>query len=81
MIHLEKGPSIVPPEPNLADDILRGAGAIAEFVFGDAAQRRKVYHIAETSRLPTFKLGSILCARKSKLIEWIAEQERVRSTP
>lgn len=59
----------------LADDILRGADNIAGFLFGDPALRRRVYHLAGTSRLPHFKLGSMLCARKSVLIAWIAEQE------
>ena len=61
---------------DLAGDLLRGAGAIAVFLFGSAQERRKVYHLAETSRLPTFHLGSLLCARKSVLLQWIAEQEK-----
>jgi hypothetical protein len=65
-----------PPEINLSGDLLRGADAIAEYLYGDAGQRRKVYHLAETSRLPIFRLGSVLCARRSILIKWIAEQER-----
>lgn len=64
------------PPDKLADDLLRGAEAIAEFLYGDAGQRRKVYHLAETSRLPIFRLGSVLCARRSVLLKWIAEQEQ-----
>jgi hypothetical protein len=60
----------------LADDLLRGAGAIAVFLFGSATQRRKVYHLAETSRLPVFRLGSVLCARKSVLLQWVGEQDK-----
>jgi hypothetical protein len=30
----------------LAGDLLRGAGAIAVFLFGSATERRKVYHLA-----------------------------------
>jgi hypothetical protein len=59
----------------LAQDLLRGADEIADFVFGDARQRRKVYHLAETSRIPVFRLGSKLCARPSVLMAWIASQE------
>lgn len=59
----------------LADDLLRGAEAIADFLFGSKAERRKVYHLAETSRLPVFRLGSLLCARRSVLLDWIAKQE------
>ena len=60
----------------LASDLLHGADEIAAFVFGDASQRRKIYHLAETSRLPVFRLGAVLCARRSILMGWIAEQEQ-----
>ena len=64
------------PRANLADDLLRGADQIAEFLFGDRGERRKVYHLVEKSRLPVFRLGSVLCARKSTLTTWIEDQER-----
>jgi hypothetical protein len=47
----------------LADDLLRGADEIAAFIFGTKFARRRVYYLAETSRLPVFRLGSVLCAR------------------
>lgn len=62
----------------LADDLLRGADAIAEFMFGSASERRKVYYLANTGKrnsLPVFRMGSVLCARKSSLIQWIETQE------
>jgi len=65
----------------LADDLLRGADAVAEFIFGAKQKngRRKVYYLAETSRLPVFRIGSVLCARRSVLLRWISGQEcRVR---
>ena len=62
-------------QAKLAQDLLRGADEIADFLFGDARQRRKVYHLAETSRIPIFRLGSKLCARPSVLMAWIASQE------
>jgi hypothetical protein len=58
-----------------ADDMLRGADEIAQFLFGDENVRRKVYHLAATSNLPIFKLGSMLCARKSVLLRWVETQE------
>lgn len=69
---------VEPPLQNdaLASDLLRGADKIAAFLFGEGAQRRKVYHLAETSRLPVFRLGSVLCARRSILLAWIAAQEK-----
>jgi hypothetical protein len=63
----------------LGDDLLRGADEIAAFIFGARGSRRKIYYLAETSHLPVFRLGSVLCARRSVLIRWIAGQEsRVR---
>ena len=62
----------------LADDLLRGADAIAEFMFGSTSERRKVYYLANTGKrnsLPVFRMGSVLCARKSSLIQWIEAQE------
>ena len=68
-------------DARFAPDLLRGGAAIAEFLFDDPQQRRKVYHLAKTSRLPVFRLGSLLCARKSTLLEWVARQERRETTP
>jgi len=64
------------PDAELAQDLLRGADEIAEFLFGSGRQyRRKVYHLVATSTLPVFKLGSMICARKSVLFRWIEAQE------
>ena len=65
----------------LSDDLLRGANEIATFLFGAAKERRKIYHLARTGSLPVFKLGAILCARKSSLMTWIEEQERISTSP
>ena len=59
----------------LADDLLRGAEAIAEFLYGHGRHRRKIYHLVQTKRLPVFHLGSTLCARRSTMIAWIEYQE------
>jgi hypothetical protein len=58
--------------PVLADDILRGADEIAEFIFGPRGSRRKVYYLAECTKLPIFRLGS----------RWIeGQEERVIQPP
>jgi hypothetical protein len=62
-------------DPEFAQDMLRGADAIAQFLFGDGRERRKVYHLAGTSNMPVFKLGSTICARRSVLLKWIKDQE------
>ncbi|TAN56093.1 MAG: DNA-binding protein [Rhodospirillales bacterium] len=61
------------PGANLADDLLRGADAIADFM---GMKRRQIYHLTETSRLPVFRVGSVLCARRSTLLGWVEDQER-----
>jgi hypothetical protein len=71
-----ESPTVLQNTPNeLADDILRGADQIAEFIFGERGSRRKVYYRAECSRLPVFRLGSVLYARESVLLKWISGQE------
>lgn len=59
---------------NLAADILRGADAIAAFM---GFPRRAIYHLVAKGAMPHFKLGDIICARKSTLTNWISEQERM----
>jgi hypothetical protein len=58
------------------DDLLRGAAAIAIFLLNDPKQRRAIYHMFETRRLPAFRLGTRIYARKSTLMRWIAGLER-----
>lgn len=53
-------------------DLLTGAEAIAAFM---GLKPRRVYHLAETQKLPVFRLGATLCARKSTLLAWIERME------
>lgn len=64
----------------LAGDILYGADGIAEFLYGDRKLRRKVYNLVETERLPHFRLGAVICARRSVLLGWIKSQEEGHRT-
>jgi hypothetical protein len=61
--------------PELADDLLLGAKEISKFIFGPEGKRRQVYYLVEYARLPVFRLGTMLCARRSVLLNWIAMQE------
>lgn len=63
-------------EASIGGDILRGADAIASFLYGDASYRRKVYNLVRTRHLPHFRLGATICARKRVLTNWIADQEQ-----
>jgi hypothetical protein len=71
------------PNPNapLGGDILHGADGIAAFLYGNAKHRRKVYNLVETNRLPHFRLGAVICARKSVLHSWIKTQEERSHRP
>lgn len=68
------------PEMTLGEDLLRGADEIAKFMFGDVRHRRKIYYLTgeATKGLPHFKIGSLICARKSTILSWITEQESRR---
>lgn len=56
----------------LAVDILQGADAIAAWT---GFKRRAIYHAVASGHIPTFRMGEIICARKSTLTRWVAEQE------
>jgi hypothetical protein len=72
--HRAPGP-INKPSDNSAEPAIRGAEAIAEFIFGDRSHRRKVYYLAECSKIPIHRLGSTLCLRPSAYKSWIESQE------
>lgn len=65
-------------ELHFSEDLLRGAAAISEFMYGERGHRRKIYYLWATSRAPFFKIGSMICARKSVLLRWIRDQESRR---
>lgn len=64
------------PTTSPASDILYGADAVAEFLFGDGKYRRRVYNLVENDGVPVFRIGINICARKSVLLAWIEAQER-----
>ncbi len=72
---MDQNTASIDTSPELADDLLRGADEIAECIFGKRGGRRKFYYLAETSHLPVFRLGAVLCARRSVLLRWISGQE------
>lgn len=61
---------------DVATDMLEGAEAIALFLWGDKAKKRRVYYLADAKQLPVFRLGDLLHARKSQLRAFIAQKER-----
>jgi hypothetical protein len=65
---------------SLADDLLRGAKEIAEFIYGKEERRagdnrKRVYLAAARKGLPAFKIGRVIHARKSTLLRWIESLE------
>jgi excisionase family DNA binding protein len=53
-------------------DLLYGAPAIADYL---GLTNDAVYHLARQKRIPTFRMGRTVCARKSTLARAIAELE------
>jgi hypothetical protein len=64
----------------LADDLLRGAKAIAKHIYGTdrPAFARRIFHLHAQRELPTFKVGNFICARKSELDERLAKRPSVK---
>ena len=58
---------------DLNTDLLEGAEAIAAFL---GMSQRRVFYLAEHRRLPVFKIGNKLNARKSTLLRHIEQLER-----
>lgn len=65
-------------KPNLGDDLLYGAKAIADYMFGDDSKKiqRRVYNYCANKQIPFFKMGSTVCAKKSRIDEWIEKQSQ-----
>jgi hypothetical protein len=65
------------PSEDTNEPMIEGAAAIAEFIYRsrDARYRRKIYYLAENSKIPIHRLGSRLCLRPSAYKSWIAGQE------
>ncbi len=54
-------------------DILTGHKAIARFL---GLSPRQISWHDEQGNLPTFRIGRTVCARKSKLLQWLDELEK-----
>lgn len=67
---------IIPPAPpSETSDLLYGARAIATFL---GMREKQVRNRIDQNLIPTFRLGGTVCARKSRLAEWIGELEAGR---
>lgn len=53
-------------------DLLYGVPAIAKHL---GISDRAIYHLHGRGTLPTFKIGKVVCARRTTLATWIAERE------
>jgi hypothetical protein len=54
-------------------DLLYGVPAIAEFLGMTPAA---VYHLAAQKRIPTFKVGKTICARRARILEAFEQLEQ-----
>ncbi len=58
-------------------ELLMGAPSIAREILGSDSPSavRRVRHLHETGRLPTFKMGKLLCLRPATWREYLARRE------
>jgi hypothetical protein len=68
--------SPAPAIGSLAGDILYGADAIAELMYGSKDCRRAIYNLIQSKSIPHFPIGTTVCARKSVLLAWIGDDVR-----
>lgn len=55
-----------------AGDLLYGVPAIGEFL---GIKTRQARHLCEIGRVPNFKVGKMVCSRRTMLSAWLDEQE------
>ena len=53
-------------QPTATADLLYGCEAIATFL---GIKKRSAQHLIETNRIPHFRVGKTVCARRARLIE------------
>ncbi len=58
-------------------ELIMGAPAIAREILGSdsASDVRRIRHLHEVGKLPTFKIRKLLCLRRSTWLEFLAERE------
>jgi excisionase family DNA binding protein len=54
-------------------DLLYGVPKIAEFL---GLTPKAVYHLVASKRLPSFKIGATVCARRASLLALLAQLEQ-----
>jgi excisionase family DNA binding protein len=57
---------------NRPADLLYGVGAISEFL---GVKRRAAYHLIATNRIPHFKIGKTVCARRTAVAAALEQLE------
>ena len=62
--------------------LIMGAPAIAREILGSdsASDVRRIRHLHEVGKLPTFKLKKLLCLRRSTWLEFLANAEAEADT-
>lgn len=53
-------------------DLLYGVPAMAAYL---GLSEKQLRHRIEAGSIPSFKIGGTVCARRSSINEWLAEQE------
>ena len=65
------------PPDSMGGDLLFGAPAIAWFLFGSRSKAalRRIYNLADGGSIPTFYIGTTVCASKRTISATIAAAE------
>ena len=71
---------------SIGSDLLYGANAISDFIFNSHSpkDRRRVYSLADSGAIPTFKLCAVLCGSRADIAAALAaarEAGRRRAQP
>jgi len=70
-------PDTLPSHP-VSAGLLYGVPAIAAFLDMEEPQAR---HLCDNGTVPTFKIGRIVCARRSTIVAWLEEREAAGRVP
>lgn len=63
-------------DPEFWKDLVVSAKGFSTWFYGTPNKARSIFHLVETSQLPTFRMGSQIAARKTILRAFFWSQER-----
>ena len=68
-----------PTDPHSDPDLIFGAEAIAQFIYGDASKAPTIYKLKKNSDVPVFRFGGRLCLSQSRYRQWLDARTGVKA--